>query len=58
VSNPSVQVTCDWSFSKNNIEFVICGDINVDYLENNRKKAQLNNMLKTYNLTSTVYFPT
>jgi hypothetical protein len=43
---------------KNNIEFVICGDINVDYLENNRKKAQLNNMLKTYNLTSTVYFPT
>jgi hypothetical protein len=43
---------------KNNIEFVICDDINVDYLENNRKKEQLNNMLKTYNLTSTVYFPT
>jgi helix-turn-helix protein len=43
---------------KNNIEFVTCGDINVDYLENNREKVQLNNMLKTYNLTSTVYFPT
>jgi hypothetical protein len=43
---------------KNNIEFVICGDINVDYLENNRKRAKLNHMLKTYNLTSTVYFPT
>jgi hypothetical protein len=45
------------SLHKDNTEFIICGDINVNYLENNSKKAQLGNMFRTYNLTSTVHFP-
>jgi hypothetical protein len=42
----------------NKIEFVICGDINVNYLENCNKRQQLNALLQTYNLTGTVTFPT
>jgi hypothetical protein len=41
-----------------NIEFLICGDINVNYLENNSKRTQLDEMLRTYNLISAVNFPT
>jgi len=37
-------------------EFIICGNIN--YLGTNNKKKQLHNLLGTYNLTGTVYFPT
>jgi hypothetical protein len=40
------------------MEFIICGDINVNYLENNSKKAQLDEMLRTYNLMGTVNSPT
>jgi hypothetical protein len=40
------------------MEFIICGDINVNYLENNSKKVQLDEMFRTYNLMSTVNFPT
>jgi hypothetical protein len=36
----------------------MCGDINGNYLENNSKKAQLDEMLRTYNLMGTVNFPT
>ena len=39
-------------------KFIICGDININYLGTNIKKKQLDNRLATYNLTGTVYFPT
>jgi hypothetical protein len=39
-------------------EFIICGDININYLETNNKKKQLDYLLGTYNLIGTVYFPT
>jgi exonuclease III len=48
------------SLYKHNIELVVCGDININYLEpnNNNNKNQLDNFLATYNLTDTVFFPT
>jgi hypothetical protein len=46
------------SLHKDNMEFIICVDINVSYLENNSKKAQLDNMFRTYKLMGTVHFPT
>jgi exonuclease III len=42
----------------NKIEFVICGDVNVNYLENYNKRQQLDALLQTYNLIGTVTFPT
>jgi exonuclease III len=39
-------------------EFIICGDININYLEINNKKKQLDNQLGTYNLIGTIHFPT
>ena len=42
----------------NKVEFVICGDININYLENGNKRQQLDALLQTYNLTGTVSFPT
>jgi len=39
-------------------KFIICGDININYLGTNIKKEQLDNLLATYNLTGTMYFPT
>jgi exonuclease III len=44
------------SLHNHKIELIICGDIN--YLETNNKKKQLDNLLGTYNLIGTVYFPT
>jgi exonuclease III len=41
-----------------NSEFIICRDININYLESSFKKNQLNNLLDTYNLTDTISFPT
>jgi len=38
-------------------EFIICGDININYVGTNNKKKQLDYLLGTYNLISTVYFP-
>jgi hypothetical protein len=38
--------------------FVICGDININYLENCKKRQQLDALLQTYNLIGTVLFPT
>jgi exonuclease III len=46
------------SLSKYNKEFIICGDINVNYLENKSRKVQLDDMLRMYNLKSMVYLPT
>jgi len=39
-------------------EFIICGNININYLGTNNKKKQLDYLLGTYNLIGTVYFPT
>jgi exonuclease III len=33
-------------------EYIICGDINIDYLVNRDRKSRLEALLKTYNLTS------
>jgi exonuclease III len=46
------------SYYRHNLEFIICGDINVNYLETSSKKTQLVDMLNTYNLRGTVCFPT
>jgi hypothetical protein len=40
------------------IEFVICGDININNLTDSHRKQNLNLMLLSYNLSSTVNFPT
>jgi hypothetical protein len=40
------------------IRFIICGDININYLENCKKRQQLDALLQTYNLIETVLFPT
>jgi len=37
---------------------MICGDINIDNLVDNDRNHQLEALLKTYNLTSVVNFPT
>jgi hypothetical protein len=42
----------------NKIEYVICGDININYLENCKKRQQLDALLHTYNIIRTVSFPT
>jgi superoxide dismutase len=42
----------------NGIQFLICGDININYLENCKKRQQLDALLQTYNITGTVTFPT
>jgi hypothetical protein len=39
------------------IEYIICGDINIDYLVDSDRKSRLEALLKTYNLTSVVSFP-
>jgi len=40
------------------LEYIICGNINIDYLTDSDMKSQLDALLKTYNLTSVVNFPT
>jgi len=46
------------TWHSNKMEFVICGDININYLENCKKRQQLDALLQTYNLIGTVTFPT
>ena len=47
------------TFHKVDLQLIICGDINIDYLTgNDKKKRQLDAVLLTYNLSATVYFPT
>ena len=43
---------------RNNTQLIICGDLNINYLVENNKKTLLDSLLASYNLTSTVYFPT
>lgn len=38
--------------------FIICGDININYLLTTVNKRQLYTLVSTYNLTSTIHFPT
>jgi hypothetical protein len=38
--------------------FIICGDININYLADNYKKKQLDNILHSFNLSNIVNFPT
>jgi len=46
-------------FIKPNIEIIVCGDINIDYLDENcHKRQQLDALLATYNLICTARFPT
>ena len=46
-------------FSKANSDIIVCGDINVDYLDVNcYKRQQLDALLATFNLVSTVHFST
>ena len=42
----------------NNIEIVICGDININYLIDSTYKQLLDSLLASYGLCSTVQFPT
>jgi exonuclease III len=39
-------------------EFIICGDININYMEMSNNRKPLDNLLAIYNLTSTLHFPT
>jgi hypothetical protein len=39
-------------------EFIICGDININYLTENNRKPQINSLLKTYNLLPTINLAT
>ena len=40
------------------LNLILCGDINIDYLTKNNSKRQLDSVLLTYNLSTTVTFPT
>jgi hypothetical protein len=42
----------------NKAEFIVCGDVNINYLENCDRRQQLDALLSTYNLIGTVNFPT
>jgi hypothetical protein len=39
-------------------EFLICGNVNVNYLLDSYHKAQLSTLLNTFNVTHTISFPT
>jgi hypothetical protein len=40
------------------MQLIICGDINVNYLVRNSRRKILDALLSSFNLSSTVYFPT
>jgi len=40
------------------LKFIICGDININYLSDGDRKRQVDAMLLTYGLASIVSFPT
>jgi hypothetical protein len=41
-----------------NIQLIICGDISVNYLVHNSRRKILDALSSSFNLSSTVYFPT
>jgi hypothetical protein len=46
------------SIYKTNLNLILRGDVNIDYLTENDRKRQLDSLLQTYNLTAVVNFPT
>jgi hypothetical protein len=46
------------TFYSSGVEFIVCGDINIDYLKDSFKKKQLNSLLLSFNLFSIIDFPT
>ena len=46
------------SIYRANLNLILCGEINIDYLTKNHRKIQLDSILQTYNLTAIVTFPT
>jgi hypothetical protein len=40
------------------LEYIVCGDINIDYITDSDRKCPLDALIITYNLKSTVNFPT
>jgi len=38
------------------LEYIVCGDINIDYLIDSDRKSRLDALLKSYKLTSVVNF--
>ena len=42
----------------NTTNLIICGDININYLQSSNYKTQLDNLLASYNLSTAVDFPT
>ena len=43
---------------KPDVQLIICGDININYLIESKEKQELNNILNSYNLESVINFPT
>jgi hypothetical protein len=46
------------SLCKAELNLIICGDINIDYLTDNERRKQLDAMLLSYNLAATAHFLT
>jgi exonuclease III len=46
------------SIYRDDLNIILCGDININYLTQNDRKRQLDSVLQTYNLTAIVTFPT
>ena len=46
------------TLDNSNTEYILCGDLNINYLESSSKKTKLENLLNMYNLIGTVSFPT
>ena len=40
------------------MDLIICGDINIDYLQKSNRVIQLNTLLQTFNLSNIINFPT
>jgi hypothetical protein len=43
---------------KPDVQLIICGDININYLIDSKEKQELSNILNSYNLVSVINFPT
>jgi len=42
----------------NNVDIILCGDFNINYLSDNQNKQALNTLLTSYSLYSVIDFPT
>ena len=45
-------------FLQPNVTFLICGDLNINFLTKSNEALKLLNLMNTYNLTQVVDFPT